>query len=378
MNEGIMNDILDECVDRHLYLSNVYSPFFVASYALHRFNVINQDAKIYWENKTIPNMRIHLLMTAPAGFMKSHYLTTFGGPENSIFCNTGTQISFKQQLTEASFVGTNYANNKGFSNKVDGVAEECAKGIVAVDEFSAVLAALKSQYNNQFEAQLLAALDHGNMHKDLASGPIDYKTHLTLWGGIQPARFDMTGGLGRRFTYMLFIPDKKDDQALRQIKRETRNMRSDPIAAMKLRNTITHFNDNMRRIKTITFDPAIDDFYDSYDFIHYETSLFDRIILGYNLATKDPDREFYVTLDDKNLITMIEREKEWRVQLQKGVDFAMIAKVMKKYDGRIHMTQLVDECMIYGWNAAQIGNIVKTMRDNALIKGIGKTIELVE
>lgn len=377
MSEGIMEDILNECADRHIYLSDIYSPFFVSSYALHRFNVINQDAKIYWENKMIPNMRIHLLFTAPAGFMKSHYLTSFAGPENSIFCNTNTQIVSKQSMTEASFVGSNSSSN-GFNNEMEGIAKTCKNGIVAVDEFSAVLNALKAQYNNQFEAQLLAALDHGNMHKDLASGPIDYKTCLTLWGGIQPARFDMTSGLGRRFTYMLFIPDQKDTATLRQLRRDTRNMKSDPIAAMKLRNTITRFNDDMRRIKTLTFDPEIDDFYDSNNFIHYETSLFDRIILGYNLATKNPDREFSVTLDDKKLIEMIEREKEWRVELQKGVDFAMIAKIMRKYDGRIHMTQLVDECMIYGWNAAQIGNIVKTMRDNALIKGIGKTIELVE
>lgn len=377
MSNGIMDLVLDECRSRRIYLSDVYAPFFVSSYALHRFNIINQNSKIYWENKTVPNMRTHLMFVAPPGFMKTYYLESFAGLENSIFCNTNTDITFKQQMTEASFVGT-MTTNGNFANHTEGIAEQHKDGIVAVDEFSAVLNALKSQYNNQFESALLAGLDHGNVNKDLASGSINYKTHFTLWCGIQPARFDMTAGLGRRFCYLLFIPDEHDNTVLRNIKRETRNMRADPISMMKMWNNIIRFNDDMRKIKSITFDPAIDDFYDSHNYFNYETSFFDRLILGYNLASKGAERNFEVTLDDPKLIAMVEREKEWKLMLQKGVDFAMISKVLRKYGGRIHMTQLVNECMIYGWNAAQIGTIVKTMRDNGLIKGIGKTIELVE
>lgn len=377
MSEGIMDLVLNECQDRHIYLSDVYAPFFVSSYALHRFNVMNQNSKIYWENKSIPNMRIHLLFVAPPGFMKTYYLESFAGLNNSIFCNTNTDIAFKQTLTEASFVGSASAGSNGFKTYNEGVAETHKDGIIAVDEFSAIMNALKSQYNNQFESQLLAALDHGNMHKDLANGSIDYKTHLTLWGGIQPTRFDMTAGLGRRFCYLLFIPDDNDNQKLRSIKRKTRNMKADPIGMMKMWNAITKFNANMLKIKSISFDPEIDDFYDSNDYFNYETSFFDKLILGYNLATRGPEKHMEINLEDKNLIALIEREKEWKTLLQKGVDFAMISKVITKYGGRIHLSQLISECMIYGWNAAQIGTIVKTMRENGLIKGMGKTIELV-
>lgn len=371
MTNGIMDMILQECQERHVYKSEIYAPFYVSSYACHVFNIWNQRKRFYWENKSVPNMRIHLLFIAPPGFMKTFYLDTFAGPENSIFGDSRIDITFKQSMTEAAFTGT--CTN---GSETMGIAKAHKEGIIAVDEFSALMNAMKSQYNNQFESQLLAALDHGNIQKDLGTWGDSYKTMFTLWGGIQPSRFDMTAGLGRRFCYLLFIPDEEDNTNLRNMKSKIRGLRADPFARKHMNDAIHAFNEGIMKIETLTFDDSIDALYEKRNLFNYETSFFDRLALGYNLAKYGPEKNMVITADDKDLVALIDREKKWRTTLQKGVDYSMIAKVMEKHEGKIHQSVLIDECLIYGWNAAQVMDILKGMRNDGLIRGRNKLLEL--
>lgn len=377
MSDGILDPILAECADRQLYLADVYAPFFVASYACHRFNIMNQRRQVYWENKRIPNNRIHTLFVSPPGFMKTFYLTNMGGGENAIFDGTGTDMCFKESMTEASFIGSYGGNGRGNAYKIEGVAEQHKEGVIVVDEFSAILNALKAQFNGQFEPQLLAALDHGNIQKDLASGSIEYKTMMTVWSGIQPTRFDMTAGLGRRFNYLLFIPTERDNDILRTLKRSARGMKANTMEIKRLHNKIRDFNDGMNIISKVEFAEEIDDYYDYNKLYNYETSIFDKLALGYYLAKNGPEKNVCVELDE-GMKALFERQKSWRTTLQQGVDFAMISNVITKYGGMIHQSELANECMIYGWNAAQVGRLVRTMKDNGLLRGVGKKIELIK
>lgn len=378
MSDGILDAIMSECRSREMYLADTYAPFFVSSYACHRFNVMNQRREIYWESKRIPNIRSHLLFVAPPGFMKTYYLTNFGGLENSIFGDTGTDLCFKETMSEASFIGSfSPATRSGGGNRIEGVAQTHADGVVIVDEFTAVLNALKAQYNGQFEPQLLAALDHGNIQKDLASGSLDYKTHLTLWSGIQPTRFDMTAGLGRRFNYLLYIPTEQDNAILRQAKRKARNMKINSLELKRLHNKIRDFNDGINMISSIEFSSEIDDYYDEKKLFNFETGIFDKIALGYYLAANGPDKHMCVEMDS-TMRRLFDEQREWRTSLQQGVDFVMINNIITKWGGVIHQSDLAEECMMYGWNAADVGRLVRSMKETGLLRGVGRKIEQVK
>lgn len=368
MTTPIYDLIMDELKDRRVYKYQTYAPFYIASFVAHRFNLMNQNKKIYYEAKTVPNMRLHLLFNAPPGQMKTFYLNLFGGRDNSILMNTGTEIVHRQSLNEASFIGTQPQQGQ----RRQGIAEEHTHSILMVDEFSGITQAMKSTYNNQLETALLAALDHGHVYKDMAATNFDYKTMLTLWSGVQPTRIDISSGLGRRFCYMLFVPDPNDNAALLDIKRYTRNMTPDYGELSTLWEQITLFKNDIIDMERIEFDESISDLYADLNLFSFETSIFDRIILGYSLAKNGADKHTTIGIFDNEIEKIVRNEKEWRDQIQKGVDFEMIIKIMKRYNGSMSMQDLVSECLLYSWNSPQVGSVVKAMIEaNMLLRNRG-------
>jgi len=250
MGLTLMDMVLDEMKSRQAYLSELYTPFYVCSYAMHAFNLLNQTDHIYWENKHLPNMRMHLIFVAPPGGMKSYFMSNMGEPQYGIFSGCKIQMGFKQSMTESGLIGT-IRTFDDVSYETEGIAKTYKNGILIVDEFSAITNAFKVSYNNQMDSQMLALLDHGRIYKDLAGGSIEYQSNLTLWGGVQPARFDFTSGMGRRIIFLLYLPTHHDNERLLEIMSRTRNMKSTPAHMTSLWEGINNWIDQFKNIKKI-------------------------------------------------------------------------------------------------------------------------------
>ena len=376
MATEIFDKIMEEVKSRNTFKYDIYEPYFISSFAMHNFNLHNQRKKVYYVDGDIQNMRLHLLLVAPPGSMKSHFLNLNSGGEYAIFKGTNTKMVKKQSMSEAGFVGS-VSNNKGEAYKKEGIAETHKKSIVVIDEFSALINALKSQHNNQFESQLLAALDHGQINKDLAGGdPIEYKTNLTTWSGIQPARIDMGGGMGRRFCYLVASPTENDNKILRKIMHENRGVEPNTKEVKQLWADIKAFENEMGGVANITYTDDILDFYDKNNIYSYETSYYDRIILGWTLAKYGATRDVECNLDCNELRDILHTQVGWRNDIYTGVDYVIIQKVLTEHGNSMSLPDLIKKCRMYGWNMPEVHKKLREMHENNIIKRTNTKVEL--
>lgn len=379
----VMEAVLEELKARSVYLSETYAPYYVCSFMTHAFNQMNQRREVYWDSKRVPNMRLHILFVAPAGFMKSFYMSTMGGERFSIFRNCGVPMGFEQSMTEAAFVGT-IRDIDGVGHPTLGAAADYKDGMLLIDEFSALTNAMKVQYNSQMDAQLLAALDHGHVVKRLGSGRIEYTTNLTLWAGVQPAKYDLSSGLGRRMCFLLFLPTKLDNIALMRTMHKTRNIKPDTREMDQLWAHIKYKISDMDKIETIEFDDNVLSLYENLNLFSYESSYFDRILLGWHLATYGPEKDMLIGASDKTLLQLVDREKKWRDEIAAGVDHAQMMKIIRtcssNVDGKLQITKpdLIQECTMVGWNARQVADVLTELTRFGMIENHGARVIVLE
>lgn len=371
----VYDQIMEELADRKAYMYNIYAPQYIASYAVHAFNLMNQKREIYFAGKQLPNMRIHLLFISPSGFMKTYFLDNMGRDKYGIFHCTDIGIGSEQSMTEAGFVGT-IASVNGLAIPNPGAAELNKDGILMIDEFKGITEALKNQMNAQMETQLLAALDHGQVYKRLSSGAVTYKTHLSLWTGVQPGSYDLSSGLGRRLCVMNFVPTKADNSAIMDTMHETQNMRPDTTKMKLLWDNINEVVHKMNTIERIEFDDSILKLYHDLDMYSFETSYFNRIIIGYYLMKHPIDKVIHMDTGDKELVEILKRQKNWRADVYTGLDYLQIRKILVVHGNVCDRIIIAKECAMIGWNQKQVFEKLAEMQKYGIISVKGNTITL--
>lgn len=274
--------------------------------------------------------------------------------------------------TEAGFVGT-MQNIGGVSVPVEGAAKMYADGFIIIDEFSAITKALQMQHSNQLDNQLLSALDHGHVTKRLGSGKIEFDTRMTLWAGVQPARFDLTSGMGRRLMYMVFIPSKLDNEYLMDSMHASRNLAPNKTHMNNMWSELRQFKQDVESIQTIKFDDSVLAMYKELNLYSFEGSYFDRLLIGYQLAMYGPEKHITISMKDPELVKLIMLQKKWRTEIASGIEFVQLTRIIEMNGGTITKQQLVDDSAMYGWNAMQVFELLREMKTHHIIsvnKGI--------
>lgn len=327
----IMQKTLDELQSRGTLAYETYAPYYVCSYAMHAFNLMNQGRRVYWESKKLPNLRLHIVFVAPPGGMKSYYLQQMGADEHAIFNNTTYSMNAKSNMNEATFVGS-YVQQQGRYVERVGEARKYANDFILIDEFTALMDALKSNFNTQFGTQLLNGLDHGNLAKDVVGGAtISYKTYFTLWGGIQPVKFDLSSGLGRRLCFMLNLPTKEQKRELGKAIWASRNRRPDEDQTLKLTEEINAWTNTFDQVNRIDYDESVFEMYMDLDLEPYMYTCYDRLILGYHLAKGHIESNLVLDAEDPDLYNILMREYQWRKDIDRGPDLIQVAELIKEY-----------------------------------------------
>jgi len=328
MSVDIMDIVLRELESRGMLCHDVYAPFYVASYAMHVFNLMNKERQIYWESKRIPNLRVHLVFIAPPGGMQSYTLSMLGGEGVGVFHNAGIQIVSRQNMNEAALVGTITMQN-GRSVTREGEAHRFSNGIIMIDEFSGITDALRSSFNNQMDTQLLAALDHGHIAKSVAGGNIEYDTNFTLWAGIQPARYDIQRGLGRRLCFLVNVPDENLKRELRRAIWKSKNIKNEDGDRERLSHIIQMWASEFQKIQRIDYDDSIFELYEELGLETYDMTSYDRIILGYHLARYGASEHIVLKVEDPLVQQMIRLQHQWRKSVINGPDLLQIQTLIK-------------------------------------------------
>lgn len=324
-----MTAAMEELRSRNTYGCETYAPPYICSYAIHGFNIMNQGRKIYWEGAKIPNMRLHIVFVAPPGGMKSHYLQVMGLDDHSIFKDCTFDMVQRQDVNTASLFGTFKPMGNGTYEKREGEAQKYSNGFILFDEFKALTESMRQSFNASMDTQLLTALDSGKVTKSMAADNIEYETRFTLWGGVQPAKYDLSSGMGRRICFLLNIPTREQKEELKLAVWKSINKRPNVRNIQELHNNIRAWVEKFKEIETIEYDESIFHLYNKLDIEPFEITSYGKLILGYHLAKFGPDKNMMLDVEDKSLYEMITNQFKWRKDIIDGADTMQIAQLIR-------------------------------------------------
>lgn len=314
-------------------LTNLFIPPYVASVCCHMTNLENQKRNFYLEHGRVANLRMHMFFCSPPGFMKSLILQRFlEGPNAAL--GKGDEKSpishdFEGSMTEAGWTGTVRSIGDEVV-EILGAAHEHRASIMGIEEFAALTNAIKMQHSINLDNAMLTSLDSGLLIKRLAMGRIKYITQVTLWTGSQPARYDLTSGLGRRLFFIYFMPNRDQEQKIRMARRAAKNAHPSTKTLKWLELELHDTKAEIEGIKKIEFSDNIFKEFDKLHLPHFEESLYERLALGYCIAVGQADKTVYVDMIDQKLKDLFTAEKRWRDQIKRGAELTQVLKVIQE------------------------------------------------
>lgn len=360
--------IIQQLKDRNTADYNKFPPFFIASAGAHYFNLINQGTRIWTEAGMTVNTRLHIIMVAPQGQSKSFWLKQFLEHDNSMLKGTMIQTDFELRMSEAGYLGTiKFAENNQII-ETQGLCQEEANSIVGIEEFSDLMKSVTAQdYNIGLENELLTTLDSGMAIKRLAAGKLEYRTNLTLWTATQPARYNLTSGLGRRFLFIFNIPTEESMQVLKRKRREASDVQVDESDMFEIKKTINStFNEMTQKVHKIRFEPSFYNYLDRLNIVSYEEPLYERLALGYTIMKSEGFESELVIDADSTLKKMMKMEWGWRKKIKSGTEESMVWSLIESSQDLKH-ERCLEILMDFGMDIKDARKSLRTLEKRGLI-----------
>ena len=372
--------IIKEAERRKIAYVKDYFPFYISSVGCHIFNMMNQQKEIYVEGGSIPNTRMHIMYVAFPGFGKSFYLKQFLKSEKySLIKGTKIKSIFEGNMSEAGFTGTIYREEGQKEATIkQGLCKEESNSIVGIEEFSAITNAFKQTYNVGLDTSLLTALDTGDVVKRLGAGKISYHTNLTLWAGVQPARYDLSSGFSRRFIFMTFYPTIADIERYRFARRSIKGVYVNYTALKSLKIAVNmRYSEIFKNLRRVYFG---EDFYtelNKMDIMHYDDELFERLAIGYWLMRSDKLKDTLEIRVDPELKRIMALELEYRRDVRKTSPTTIIKRLISTQK-KIKKSRIENLAISLGLTAGEISMALSNLEVYKNIKKEGKDIVILK
>ncbi len=372
--------MLDELKFRNCAYWDIYPWFYISSIGAHLFNVSSLVRQVLYISGLPYDTRMHMFLVTYPGFGKTFWLFQFLLQDTGLIGNTRIPVTMEGYMTEAGWVGqfTGARDEEDpESNKHYGIAFQYATGIAGAEEFSAINVALSQSHSKQLDSALLTSLDSGYVSKSLGPGSIKYKTSITLWTGTQPARFDLTGGLGRRLTFMHFIPTDEDVELLRRTRREGFGKRHRTFNTVQARQQINLRKDEITQIKDVIMHKSIYEKLDKYKIMPYEEPLFERMAIGYWIM-RGSFNDTLVLRMDKHLDRMFDLHYKWRGEVKRGSEFSQVLGYLRSQKNmKTEQSTYMNHLYNMGYDVLGAQSLTKRLTDFKSIELKGGMIGVV-
>ena len=369
--------ILEELLERRCQNVQSQGMFYAVATGAHLFNLMNQRKYIYVEAGRLVDTRLHILFVTVPGFGKTFWIEMFCRGDQALLAGSGIDVVFEQSMTEAAFVGTQKFQN-GEIITIPGLAEQHKYAIIGVEEFSAITNMFRTNYSSQLDVALLSSLDSGWVKKRLApsgEAPIEYKTYFTLFAGVQPARYDLSSGLGRRFLFLTFVPGKSDFQQMKLARRGARGQYYNLTRTQRIREGINRLRLKLNSVEEVAFDDSVDKTLDELDLMHFEEQLFERIVIGYNVMRGNFDKTLRLTVDDE-CKRLLQTAALYRKQVQRGAQYMVVLECLRDLGGSAELRDLYDRLVKYGMDWKESGSVLEEMFRLRMIRVVGGKVSL--
>lgn len=358
--------MLGELADRACAYVNRYPPYYISSIGCHLLNLANKDRKFYYHSGSLFDFRTHPFMIAPPGFSKSFWLNHFLDEDSGLLRDGPIKHAFEGYMTEAGWVGQAVRGPEGKPEIQYGAAFEYKKSIVGIEEFSAIVEAMKTSHSKQLDTAMLTSLDKGRVRKRVGPGSLPYDTGVTLWAGTQTMRLELTSGIGRRLVMLPFYPTEDDKKRLREIYLKGHNVRYNPYKVRDINLGLEQKMKMMDKVTAIEFDDTTKEFFKHKKVIHYEIPLYERIIAGYVVMSQDFDNLINVKMDVESL-RLVNQEIYWREQIKRGGRIAQVLMLLKEYNDCLHINELRDKMVDLAFDWQQSSELIAEMMKNRII-----------
>ena len=360
----LYEDIISLLEKRMVANVDILSPLYICSIGSHMFNMVNKTTSVFMESGLLADARVHVIMVTVPGFGKSFMLRQFLEKDIGICWGTKINPKWAASMTTASFVGSIKTDKEGNAIVNPGIAQSYNNSIIGIHEFAEITKSMTLSYNVGLHDALLAVLDDGHVRKDVAAGGLDYITMLTLFTAVQPARYELSSGLGRRLYFLVYIPTYSDIDKFRIIRRKARYVKDDKDLLNKIRKQIDEKYETIKGVKSVRFSPAFYSWLDKNNIIPYEEILYERLAIGYTIMNKDIIRnELYIDIDN-TLETIMDKQKKDRKAIKQGIHTEQVWRVIKN-ETKIEKNKLMDYLLEFSLSRQDILSRLKTL------KGIG-------
>lgn len=376
MPDDLLRKSIDILKRRKVRFADEFAPYFVCSIGVHLFNLSNRRRIIYREYGAIRNMRLHILFVAPPGFSKTFLSEQLAHETHGLFSNITDddgnlllKTGFEGYMTEAGWIGSLEPNPKNPKQPhvTYGMAHEYKDGIVCIDEFSAISAAIKQQHSAALDPALLSSLDTGRVRKRLKAGPLQYETNVTAWFGTQQSRFDLSSGLGRRLFFILWVPTESDQEELVQAHWEGKNISTPVSRLVDLKDTAAETIERVDTINRVEFSMDYRDGISSLNRPHHELTLYDRLAIGYHIMTGKFDRNLYIDVDEY-LMDLIVNGMEWRQRLMSESEGDQILQILEEAGGSLDEASIKLRMTKFGVTHTHCNDLLQKLQYSHRIK----------
>ena len=364
---------------KHRMVSNcdMLAPLYICSIGCHVFNIVNKKSLVYNEGAMRADSRLHIIMVTVPGFGKSFMLKQFLNAENGILSNTRLKPRFCGSMTTAALIGSVKSNSEGEPVIHEGIASKYDESVFGIHEFAEITNSMKQQYNIGLIDALLSILDDGYVNKDVLSGEIKFQTAITMFSAVQPARYDLTSGLGRRLAFLVYIPSNDDISKLRVIMRQSMGVKDDVELLNRIRSKVDGLFDKCNGIKSIRFTERFYSWMDVNNIIPYEEILYKRIGIGYCVMNDKIENGELIVDVDAELNKIFVKQKADRYSVKSGVDNDQVWQVIKDCD-MIKKSELIETLLAFSLSKEKINTKLNNLVALKQIKIEGDYIKVTK
>ncbi len=358
--------------ERALFVDEL-APLFIASIGAHYANLRQHREGLnpFWLVKGVKeDLRLPLVTVAPSGLSKSYMMKFF--IKDGKFGLMDLHSGWEGKITEAGFVGTVKDDELMY-----GAAWEYREGVMAYNELTNVLMAAMTDHSAELVNQLMECLSEGKVFKRLASGRITYESLVTLWGGVQPRRFDMTAGLMRRLCPVVRIWSREDLRAIQKGRRDRGlDERWNPKEIQEFRLKFREVGNNLKP-ESATFSNPLFDYMEEKCDGPYVQMMAEKAINGIGVI-KDPSQRNYFYKKDKTNMEIVRMVVKNIRSVAMGSDISLMVNTINKFGAPPTVQELFNTFRGFSYNYGNFNELLTScIRMGLLKKRNGKVYTLL-
>lgn len=357
---GLYYKIINHLKKRMLFADELAPPP-TCSIGCHIANLHQRNEPFSFVDGDPEDLGLNLTFVGPSGHSKSYAQKQFLNVKNGLLPKE-IEHSFKGTITLPGFAGTFKDGEKKY-----GVAKKYDEGIVGWNEITNLFLASQQEHSSELLNIVMEALTEREIHRDLGDGYIGYPTWITIWGGVQPKRFDLSQGLQRRFTHVSREWTYKDLALLkdRRLRRE-RHRRWDVGEVEEIREEIRTAIIKCQPVD-IKWEGKILQFIHEKTDSHMDMEPLEKLILGKEVLEQYDQDVIYIR-DNKENRQLIEMADKMQEMVAEGSDIALMINTLNTMENPVSTTELYNRFKGWSYNLSGFMSLVDTCQRLRVIK----------